>query len=97
MKNVCGPLAVSVLALSFEVFGQLPSSSFNKAVVPIYLDDQVVMVMSVERTRTDYQRKGFFKIGLLPILVAEGVTFEVQEPAKLTAALGRVPAVPGAS
>ena len=39
---------------------------------------------------TDYERKGFFRIGLLPIGVMEGVTFELQHPESVTNGLAEL-------
>jgi hypothetical protein len=36
---------------------------------------------------TDYQRRGFFKIGALPVLVLDDLKLEIREPAALTNAL----------
>ncbi len=48
-----------------------------------------VAVLRIERFATDFQRRGFFRIGLLPILVADGVTLEFLEPGSVGAALER--------
>jgi hypothetical protein len=53
-------------------------------------EPQAVAVLRVEKVFTDYQRKGFFRIGLLPLCVAEGVRLEVQHPEKAAAALANV-------
>jgi len=39
-----------------------------------------IAVLRVEATRTEYQRRGFFRIGALPLLVAEQVRLEVRDP-----------------
>lgn len=39
-----------------------------------------IAVLRVEATRTEYQRRGFFRIGALPLLVAEQVRIEVRDP-----------------
>jgi len=59
---------------------------------PLYVagEPKAVAVLRVEKVFTDYQRKGFFRIGLLPLCVAEGVRLEVQRPEKAAAALANV-------
>jgi hypothetical protein len=42
------------------------------------------VVVHLEKAYTDYQSKGFFRIGLLPIGVMEGVTFRLQHPDSAT-------------
>ena len=61
---------------------------------PIFLGDQREPAASVraETVSKDYQRKGFFKIGLLPQLVAENVTVRFNKMAdaeKVLSALSR--------
>jgi len=60
---------------------------------PLYVagEPKPVAVLRVEKVFTDYQRKGFFRIGLLPLCVADGVRLEVQQPEKAAAALANVP------
>jgi len=41
-------------------------------------------VVRMDKVYTDYQSKGFFRIGLLPIGVMVGVTFELQHPESVT-------------
>jgi len=48
------------------------------------------MVVRADRIYTDYQRKGFFRIGVLPIGVMEGVTFEVHRSQTVTNSLARL-------
>lgn len=47
--------------------------------VPIYLKAEPLPVarLRIAELRTDFQRRGLFRIGLLPFLVAEGVRVEV--------------------
>ncbi len=47
-------------------------------------------VVRLDRVYTDYERKGFFRIGILPIGVMEGVTFELQHPESVTNGLAQV-------
>lgn len=47
--------------------------------LPLYAADQTTLaaVVRVAVARKDYQRRGFYRIGLLPVLVLEDVTIEV--------------------
>ena len=45
------------------------------------------VVVHLDKAYTDYQSKGFFRIGLLPIGVMEGVTFRLQHPDSATLSL----------
>jgi hypothetical protein len=50
-------------------------------------EQEAAVLVRLDKAYTDYQRKGFFRIGSLPISVIEGVTFEVQRPAALSQSL----------
>jgi hypothetical protein len=50
-----------------------------------------VAVVSVGQVSQDYERKGFFRIGLLPIRIGEEVTIEVRDPAALAHILSSLP------
>ena len=50
-----------------------------------------IAVVRVASTRTEYQRRGFLRIGALPILVAEGVRLEVRDPLATAQFLARLP------
>jgi len=69
-----------------ELFAVASKGKYKGAVIPIYagLEQKLVMVVRVDKIYTDYQRKGFFRIGVLPIGVMEGVTFEVRNTESLT-------------
>lgn len=58
-------------------------------VIPFYIgtDPQPTVIFRVERIYTDHQRKGFFRIGALPIAVMEGVTLEIRSLDSLTNSL----------
>jgi len=47
-------------------------------------------VVRLDQGYTDYESKGFFRIGLLPIGVMEGVTFELPHPESLTNSLAQL-------
>jgi len=85
-----------VLALgSWPVAAELPRqlllgrTSLKNAVVPVFVrqEEKPVAVAQVGRVFTDYQRRGFLHIGLLPMTVLEGVTIEIIEPQKTALAL----------
>ncbi len=68
--------------------------SVQRAVVPLYTTGSFKLsaVVRVDRAYMDYQRKGFFRIGLLPIGVLDGVTYEARDlssPAASLASLRR--------
>ncbi len=52
------------------------------AVFDLYSGNEAepAVVIRLDKAYTDYQSKGFFRIGLLPIGVIEGVTFRLQHP-----------------
>lgn len=59
-------------------------------VVPIHLDANpsgTAAVIRIDHFSADHQRKGFFRIGLLPLLVADGVVFEFRDPASIAECL----------
>jgi hypothetical protein len=57
--------------------------SVQRAAVPLYNPGSFTLsaVVRVDRVFIDYQSKGFFRIGLFPIVVLENVTFEAQDTA----------------
>ena len=58
----------------------------EKVVVPFRAEAKAApaLTMHVDRVYTDYQRKGFFRIGVLPIAVFEGVRFDISGLAQAT-------------
>jgi hypothetical protein len=64
-------------------------SQMKNVEVPLYVgnDAQPAGVVRVGRVFTDYERRGFFRIGALPLLVLEGVTIELTRPEQAQAAL----------
>lgn len=55
-------------------------------------NDAAVVRLSIQEARLDHQRRGFFKIGVLPVLVVEDVALEVLEPGSLASTLADLPA-----
>jgi hypothetical protein len=45
------------------------------------------LILRVDSVYTDYERKGFFRIGILPLAVMEGVKIEVYQPESLARGL----------
>ena len=66
--------------------------SVRRAVVPLYATGSFKLsaVVRVDRAYMDYQHKGFFGIGLFPIGVLDGVTFEARDTADPLASLACV-------
>jgi hypothetical protein len=64
----------------------------RRAVIPLYSgpDRKLSIVVSIDQSGVEYQRKGFFRIGILPVQVLEGVTFDLQDPSSAAASLQRV-------
>jgi hypothetical protein len=68
----------------------LTGHAWPHAAIPLYTEEtprQLAAVVRVEREHVDYERKGFFHIGLLPILALEDVTFEARAPGGPAASL----------
>ena len=66
--------------------------SVQRAVVPLYPTGSFKLsaVVRVDRAFMDYQHRGFFRIGLFPIGVLDGVTFEARDTADPLASLASV-------
>ena len=66
--------------------------SVQRAVVPLYTTGSFKLsaVVRVDRAFLDYQHRGFFRIGMFPIGVLDGVTFEARDTADPLASLACV-------
>ena len=66
-----------------------PPTPITKVEVPVYvkLNPEPVAVFRAERILDDYQTKGFFRIGALPLTVAEDLNIELKDPSRLPVAL----------
>jgi hypothetical protein len=53
-------------------------------------DHEVLAVLRVERFYMDYERRGFFRIALLPVATLEGVSIEVRDPQTITKSLDKL-------
>lgn len=81
-------LAVVVVSLALPAQAQsvgdlLSARSSARGVVTTFYqgtEQPPSLVVRIEGVYTDYQRKGFFRIGLLPVGVLEGVVLELNHP-----------------
>lgn len=64
-------------------------ASVRHAVVPLYPEGSARLsaVVRVDRTFVDYQRRGFFRIGMFPVAVLDGVTVEARDTGNPLASL----------
>jgi hypothetical protein len=55
-----------------------PNIEVRNAVAPIYLEarPEPAAILRADRVATEYQRRGFFRIGALPMLVMDGLSLE---------------------
>ena len=53
-------------------------------------DKTLYAVISVDKVYTEYEKRGFFHIGALPVAVLEGITYEVKDPALAAKNLARL-------
>lgn len=62
------------------------------AVITLYsgTEAEPTTVVRLDQVRKDYETKGFFRIGILPIGVMEGVTFELHHPESVTNSLAQL-------
>jgi hypothetical protein len=69
-----------------------PHVDVRNAVMPIYLTFQpeAAAVFRANHIFNDHQRRGFFRIGALPMLVIDGMSVEVRDPAGVSAALNKL-------
>jgi|ERR1035438_7169177 hypothetical protein len=78
--QACAQPVADLLAGGFRLKG---------GVVSLYCGSELepATVVRFEQVYADYESKGFFRIGALPIGVMEGVTFELQHPESVTNSL----------
>jgi hypothetical protein len=78
-------------ALSCPAQGPLPVSfvDASNVCVAVYLksDPSPVAIVRAAVIHEDYQRRGFFRIGVLPMLALEHLTLEVRDPKHLSRVL----------
>jgi hypothetical protein len=65
---------------------------FQRAVIPIYSgpEQRLSAVVRVDKSYTDFEKHGFFRISALPVAVLDGVTFEIKDSAPAAQTLARV-------
>jgi hypothetical protein len=95
-------VAKALFSFAFLVLAQAEAQSVSEilqqgvslqgAVIPLYNagSSKPSAVVRVDRAYVDYQRKGFFHIGLFPIGVLDGVTFEAAKGATPTGSMSTV-------
>src|SRR5882672_7348979 len=81
--------AASPVHAQFSLFG---ASRIENFVAPVYLEfgEEPVAMLRIKSVSTEYQRKGFFRIGLLPMLVLTEIAIEVRDMARFGDALSGV-------
>lgn len=86
--SVLAVLGTVLLSESSRVLADEPVS-VRQIAIPYYAKGQgsPAAVVRINRIYTDHQRRGFFRIGLLPMLVAEDVRVEVFQPCEALDAL----------
>ena len=64
----------------------------KKLAVPFYApgEPEAEAVLRIDRVFREYERRGFFRIGLLPVIVGEGVTLEFRDRAAAARSMDRV-------
>ncbi len=72
--------------------GALPFSETENAVLTVYLDAELTpsAEIKVERIFKTYEKRGFFRIGALPLMVADNVQIKLMRPQALAKALATV-------
>ena len=75
-----------LLVLMDSISNGQTRTSIRGLVLPLLIDKEPlpVAVIRADSIFTDYQRRGFFKIGLLPMAVAEGVTIDFRLTQQVT-------------
>lgn len=69
--------------------------SVSEVSVPVFRDGEALpyAVFRAKSIRSDYQRRGFFKIGLLHIVVADDFEIELARPENFLSAMEMLPAI----
>ena len=87
---------LTALALPFSTSGQnwLQDTHIEiyHAVAPVYLnfEPEPAAIFRVDHIFSDYQTRGFFRIGALPVLVLDKATLELKDFSRLTNALSQL-------
>jgi hypothetical protein len=83
MKNWLIGLITLAFVESVSAGPQLTSVMLRGVTVPIFVsgETQAVATLRMKKVFKDYERKGFFRIGALPLLAGEDVRVEILKPA----------------
>ena len=67
----------------------LHNGQMRGAVIPLYVgsEPQPALVVRADRIFRDFQEKGFFRMGILPVAVMDGVTLEIRDVHSLSNSL----------
>ena len=84
LLSLAGLCVVPGAAFSGENTGfRLPATlELESVVLPVYRDAETtpVAILRADRIYTEYERRGFYRIGVLPVAVMEGVRIELGRP-----------------
>lgn len=76
-------LCISQAKAASENFTQLLQGgvALQHAVIPLYKDGSAKLsaLVRVDKAYVDYERRGFFRIGMLPVVVLDGATIEAED------------------
>lgn len=89
MACLCVCVSLSEAGSSLQLFSSGGQFQAQGVSVPFYVGvaTEPAAVAYVASMHTDYERKGFFRIGLLPVGILEGVTLEIRNPQRTAEAL----------
>ena len=92
-RNVCWFAVAALIAVAGTMAVASAGIQAMGVVAPVYLSGQVhaSAVLRVGEISTGYQRRGFFRIGLLPMVVAKGVVVEFRNRDLVGPVLSRIP------
>jgi hypothetical protein len=78
-----------LLSLALHAQGLFPTAEIRGVTFPFYApaDTNPAVIVHMDRVHRDYQRRGFFRIGSLPLLAVEKVTVDIAKPDHALAAL----------
>lgn len=92
---LCGLAAFSLLPAHGQavVDWMQAAGGAQHLVIPRYSqpDKSLYAVISVDKVYMEYEKRGFFHIGALPVAVLEGVTYEAKDAEKAAKNLVRLP------
>ena len=85
-------LLASTAAVAGGSVGVAPPIAARRVVVPLYADNvpTPAATLQIDELRNEFERRGFFRIGLLPLWVAQGVHIDLKDPSRLDLVLSRL-------